>query len=108
MWSLSYILVAIFAPSISDIHPLFYGILGVWLAFMLLLDHLAYDKLGYFIVSVLWVFNGTLMVYGGVTSWAGLAVWNVPFPNKEIFYVSMAFADLISAVFMFVLALIHK
>lgn len=105
MWSLSYIMVAIVAPFISDVAPLVYGTLGVWLAFTLLLQHLAYDKLGRCIVRMLWVCNGVLMVYGGITSWTGVAVWNVPFPNKEVFQVSMALADLLSAVLMFSLAL---
>ena len=47
------------------------------------------------------------MVYGGVTSWTGVAEWNVPF-NPEMFQISMGFADLLSAVFMFILAISEK
>jgi hypothetical protein len=48
------------------------------------------------------------MTFGGVASWTGLVQWNVPFVNVELFQVSMAFADLLSAVFMFVIAIEQK
>ena len=105
MLGLSYIIVAIFTPNISDMNPLAYIMLGSVFLFALVLEHLAYDKLGHFFVRILWIGLGILMTYGGITSWAGIAIWNVPFPNKEIFQVSMACMDLLSAVFMFVLAL---
>ena len=47
---------------------------------------------------------GVVMVVGCVASWTGATVWNVPFANKEMFQVSMALLDLVSAVFMFILA----
>ena len=105
MWGMSYIMVALVAPWIADTPPLVYGALGAFILFCLLLRHIAYDELGNNIVRIIFFCLGTLMVFGGITSWTGVALWNVPFPNVEIFQVSMAFADLLSAVFMFVLAI---
>ena len=105
MWGISYIIVAIVAPWIADTSPLFYVALGALILFALLLRHLAYNELGYNIVRVLFFCLGTLMVFGGVTSWTGVTLWNVPFSNVEIFQVGMAFADFIAAAFMFVLAI---
>jgi hypothetical protein len=61
-------------------------------------SHVALRRFALFIL-------GVFMVWGGVASWTGLAVWKVPFPNKEFFQVSMAFPDLLSVVFMFILSL---
>jgi len=58
------------------------------------------QNLGRVLLAVL----GVIEVVGCVTSWSGVAVWNVPFPNKELFQMSMAFLDMLSAVFMFLLA----
>lgn len=57
-------------------------------------------NLGRVLLAVL----GVIEVIGCVTSWTGVGVWNVPFPNKEVFQVSMALMDMVSAVFMFCLA----
>ena len=60
-----------------------------------------YAGIGQFLLFIL----GLVEVYGGIASWCGLGIWNVPFPNIELFQVSMAFADLLSAVFLFYLAI---
>lgn len=46
-----------------------------------------------------------LMTFSGVASWSGLSLWNVPFNNVEIFQVSMALFDMLTAVAMFTLAI---
>ena len=105
MWGLSYIIVALVAPSISEAPPIGYGLLGIVILWMVFLMYVAYDKLGYRILAGAFFALGVAMVYGGVVSWTGAGLWNVSFPNKELFQVSMAFADLLSAVFMFMLGL---
>jgi hypothetical protein len=105
MWGLSYIMVALVAPSISEVPALGYGVLGFFILFMAFLTHIAYDKFGYDVLAGAFFALGIAMVYGGVVSWTGTGLWNIPFPNKELFQVSMAFADLLSAVFMFMLGL---
>lgn len=65
-------------------------------------------KFGYITIrvnAILLVVLAMLSVYSGVASWTGKAIWAVPFANKEIFQVSMAFLDLLGAVFMLDLAL---
>jgi hypothetical protein len=105
MWGLAYIVTAFIAPNVSpDTPALFYGIFGGLILFCLLLQRLGNDKVGDAITRCLWCALGAIEVFSGVASWTGYGLWNVPFPNKELFQVSMAFADLISAVFMFVLA----
>ena len=106
MWALTYIMVAIIAPNIApDTPAIFYVFLGAFIIFTIGVRYLAYDKLGRCIVRCLFLGLGVLMVYGGIVSWTGTALWNVPFADIALFQVSMAFADLISAVFLFVLAI---
>ena len=109
MWAFAYIVTALFAPWVGDLDAFanfaIYLFLGCWIVFTLLLSALVSDMLGQRIVRCLWFVLGLVEVFGGITSWAGLGIWNVPFPNKELFQVSMAFADLLSAVFMFYLAI---
>jgi len=105
MWGLSYIITSLVAPRISEVPQIGYGVLGAFILFMVLLIHLADDKLGYHILAGVFFALGVAMIYGGVVSWTGVGLWNVPFPNKELFQVSMAFADLLSAVFLFILGL---
>jgi drug/metabolite transporter (DMT)-like permease len=107
MWGLSYVVVAVVAPWISDVSNIVYTSLGVSILLSLVLSYRVHDRFGWIIIRMIFFAQGVLMVYGGVTSWTGLAVWNVPF-NPEMFNVSMAFADLISATFFFVLALTEK
>jgi len=105
MWGLSYIFVAMVAPEIAGDTALVgassYAILGLLIFLAVILLDTKYEWIG----KILFCILGAIMVFGGVTSWIGMAVWNVPFADKALFQVSMAFADLISAVFMFVLVL---
>jgi len=108
MWGLSHIIIAIFPSwvlsySVEDI--LFSGFLGTIILLALLLLHVPNNPIAYYASRIIFFLLGILMVYGGIVSWTGLIIWNVPFQNKELFQISMAFADLLSAVFMFTLAL---
>lgn len=105
MWGISYIITASIASPISlDTPSLFYAVIGVTILIGVDAKLLANDIIGYAAVSFLFIVLACLMVYGGVASWAGLSMWNVPFVNLELFQVSMAFADFIAAAFMFVIA----
>jgi len=110
MWGLAYIATAIFAPWIAEdvaAGTLLYAVLGCLILFFLILYRIAYDNLGYVFTAILLGAIGILEVYSGIASWTGLMMWNVPFANLEIFQVSMAFADLISAVIFFYLAILQ-
>lgn len=107
MWALTYIIVAVIAPNISlDTPALFYIIFGAVLLFCVLVQYLATDALGRRLAALPLIFFGIIMTYTGVASWTGVLLWNVPFANVEIFQVSMAFADLFSAVFLFYNAIV--
>ena len=107
MWGSCYVIVAVTAPWVSDLSNIVYACLGVWILLSLVLSYLVHDRFGLIIIRMMFLVQGVLLVYGGVTSWTGLTIWNVPF-NPEIFQVSMAFADLLGAVFLFVLAMTEK
>ena len=107
MWGLSYLVVAVTTPWISDVSNIVYASLGAWILLSLALLHLVHNRFGLVIIRLMFFAQGVLMVYGSVTSWTGLAVWNVPF-DPEMFQISMAFADLLAAVFLFVLAITEK
>ena len=105
MWGFSYIAVAMIAPGIAgpDIidNIVLYSGLGIWIlatvATVLKKINSIYYRASFAVLAV-------VMVFAGVGSWAGTALWNVPYQNG-LAQVSMAFADLISAVFMFYLVL---
>jgi len=108
MWGLAYIFTAIFTPAIAgDVTSgkILYALIGVLLLFTLLMDYMSYDKLGFTIIRFFYCLLGAIEVFGGIASWTGLVTWNVPFTQKEMFNISMAFVDLLSAVFLFVLAI---
>lgn len=106
MWGLSYIFVAFVAPNIAiDTPAFFYLILGAIMILSTWLRYFTTNPLGRTLIRGLLLILGALEVYGGIASFSGVGLWNVPFANIEIFQVSMAFADLISAVFLFVLAI---
>lgn len=110
MWGLAYIATAIFAPWIAGDAAdgtFLYAALGCLILVFLALYIMAYNKLGYVFTAIFLGILGILEVYGGIASWTGLMIWNVPFANLEIFQVSMAFADLISAAVFFYLAILQ-
>ena len=106
MWGLTYIIVAFVAPNIAlDTPALFYAFLGAVFLFSLAMRYIVSNKLGRIFVRCAFFSLGVFEVIGGVMSWTGVGLWNVPFADVALFQISMAFADLISAVFLFVLAI---
>jgi hypothetical protein len=108
MWALSYFIVAFLAPNIGGGSAI--GNMALFLAFgiaLLSATVLTSWAKGNMRTTgrVLLVILATISVGSGVASWTGVALWNVPFANKEPFQISMAFADLVGAVFMLYLAL---
>lgn len=59
----------------------------------------------YVLRTILGVILGPLMIYGAIVSFVGMMIWTVPFPNQELFQVSIAIADLLAATCMYILAL---
>lgn len=114
MWAFAYIVTALVAPWVGGldigINIILFAGLGAWMLLSLgLYSHkdkiLPYDTIPKSLGRAFLFILALIEVFGGITSWCGIGVWNVPFPNKELFAVSMAFADLLSAVFMFYLAI---
>jgi hypothetical protein len=108
MWALSYIIVAFLAPNIGGgstisniVDFLAFGIALLSATVLTSWTKGNMRTTGRVILVVL----ATISVGSGVASWTGVALWNVPFADKELFQISMAFADLIGAVFMLYLAL---
>ena len=116
MWALSYLVVAVVAPGVGG-SPVWLSVMeflvfGVALLAATLLtgfDALASrfksGKSVKLVARVALVVLAVLSVYSGIATWAGVFIWVVPFANKEVFQVSMAFADLIGAAAMLYLAL---
>lgn len=105
IWGLSYIITAIVAPNISEVDPITYGFLGIVIISILVLAHFAQFQISRECLGIAFLALSITMVCGAVVSWTGAGLWNVPFPNKELFQVSMALADFLSAVFMMLLAI---
>ena len=109
MWALSYLAVAFVDPGVGG-PPVWEDIL-VFLVFgvalLLAACFKAYGKqkgtrvLGKWMLCILAVAS----VFSGIASFTGVQMWSVPFVNREIFQVAMAFADLVGAAFMLTLAL---
>lgn len=97
MWAISYIIVAVVTPWVSTLSPIFYVVLAV---VMIVISLLAAVDHKHLVLAMAFMGSAVLMVYGGVTSWTGAFIWNVPFASKELFQVSMAFADFVAAAFM--------
>jgi len=117
MWAFAYVAVAIIAPGISGEDSqgrtiylvsrgrTIYLAMGVAVIGTLALLERGTHKQTKMLAKILLLALAIIEVFSGIASWSGVAVWNVPFANKELFQVSMAFADLISAAFMFYLIL---
>lgn len=104
MWGGAYIATALFAPQISGdplLGTVFYMILGLATIGSIVVQKYSKPLLGPIMLFTLAIIG----IYGGVASWSGIALWNVPFPNKELFQVSMAFGELMTSVLMLYLAL---
>ena len=107
MWGGAYIATAVFAPQISGdpfLGAIFYMILGLAIIASVLVYIFSKTILGPLLLLVLAIVG----IYGGVASWSGIAIWNVPFANKELFQVSMAFGELATSVLMLYLSLFRE
>ncbi len=101
MWGLSYIFYAALVPWIGLVSKILYAVLGIVIVGSAIHSGLVGKN---WQLSILNVVLALLQIYGGVASWTGLHIWNVPFANKELFQVSMAFADFVAAAFLLYLA----
>ena len=103
--AVSYFSLAIFAPTIGGDTPLIgtilYALLGLGFLIATILPYTPYKTVGRILQFVL----GVILALGAVLSWTGVGLWNVPFPSIEIFQVSMAILNILTAVFAFSLAL---
>jgi len=101
-----YFSLAIFTPSATGDPPLVgaieYGLLGLG---FLLATVLPYFPSAKTVARVLQFVLGVLLAWGAMWSWMGLGLWNVPFPDKALFQVSMAVLNVLTAVFAFSLAI---
>lgn len=103
-WALAYIITAIFAPGIAGnvwTGTILYATMGTLIIVSLALFRAQNTDLrngGMVLLFALAAFS----VYGAVASWTGLFVWNVPFPAKEVFQVTMGLMDFLGAVFMLI------
>ncbi len=106
MWGLAYFATGLFTPEIMGSSTLIgfltCDVLGGAIIFALELRQLSSSWRT--LARVMLVILALVEISGGILSWSGASLWNIPFANKEIFQVSMAFADLVSAVFMLYLA----
>jgi len=95
MWGLSYIACSIIKPDIfANISPDLGRLAMIGTGSTMLAGLALKNKpIGRILLAAL----GIAETFGGVASWSGLTKWNIPFENKEIFNVSMAAFDLISA-----------
>jgi hypothetical protein len=110
-WGLMYIWTAIADPTISGgdaiLGTFLYAGFGIFIlvgaefrARGLYKNNKALRKAGSFML----VLATLVEILSAVQSWTGLAIWNVPFSNKEGFQISMSFMDFISSVLMLLLA----
>jgi hypothetical protein len=102
MWGLSYVAVAVISPNVDLGTPNWaYATIGI-LQILCVVGY-SFDRtrkltrVGFFIFAI-------VETVGGVASWCGVSMWNVPFADKALFQISMAFADLLAAAMMFWLA----
>lgn len=92
-WGITYITCAFLLPDI-----------GLNRYFMLLAGSLEiipliFEKYYPVAASVLFLFTGIAEIVGGVLSWAGVPIWNVPnFGSQATYQVTMAFMDFIGGV----------
>lgn len=103
--AVSYFSLAIFAPTVGGdttvIGIIVYTLLGFGFLFATMLPYTPYKTVGRILQFIL----GVILALGAVLSWTGVGLWNVPFPNVELFQVSMAILNILTAVFAFALAI---
>ena len=111
MWALSYLIVAFVAPGVggppiweSAVAFLVFGA-ALLAATLILTAYPGKNKNVKVVARLTLLILAVLEVYSGIASFTGVFIWVVPFANKEVFQVSMAFADLIGAAAMIYRAL---
>jgi hypothetical protein len=109
MWALSYLVVAFVAPGIGGnpvwLSTVVFLVFGIALLSATVMTSWAKYNATRTVGRIMLVILAVISVYSGIASWTGVALWIVPFADKALFQVSMAFADLIGAAFMLDLAL---
>jgi len=110
MWAATYIAVAFIAPTVGGVFNNIYMFLyGALLTLCVAGQFLPYtgkhaktvsraSKIGLFGFAI-------AEVIGGVMSFTGALMWNLPFANIEVFQVIMAFMDLVAASLLFFIVL---
>jgi hypothetical protein len=102
MWAISYITVAFVSPQIQPATPFWvFLLIGVTMLSAIMLSLFAKKRIAKLCIAFVLSIFGIGEVCCGVASWVGKILWNVPFANIELFQVSMAFLDVISAAFLF-------
>ena len=99
MWGLTYLFCAIIKPDIFEGFSSIYGFISMATIGGLMLA-------GLFLGSsnksrIVLFFMGVFETMCGIISWSGAVTWNIPFQDKAIFNVSMAFLDFIGATVLF-------
>lgn len=102
MWGTAYLACAIVAPDIFDLPVLYSRVLliavGAIMVYGLYLANSQYTATaGRAILFIM----GVEETFGGILSFSGSIMWNVPFADKALFNVSMALAELVAAMFLF-------
>ena len=100
MWASTYLFCAFLKPDLFEgVAPL-HGALMMLTIGALLIAGLVLTRrrkpIGRLVLFIMGIFESM----GGVASWTGIIGWNVPFADKAAFNVSMAFADILAAVFL--------
>ena len=112
MWALSYLVVAVVAPGVGG-PPVWLDIveyLGTGAALMaatLIIGYYPGESVKVIARAAL-VVLAVISVYSGIGSFAGVFIWVVPYADKAVTQVSMAFLDLVGAAAMIYLALDEK
>lgn len=112
MWGIAYLACAIVAPDIFLDLPVLISRLTLITVGTIMICGLIFAnnrdifgqpvsqsiaKVGRVILFVM----GVEETFGGILSFSGQIMWNVPFADKALFNVSMAFAELVTAMFLF-------
>jgi len=99
MWGLVYLGCAVVKPDIFEGWPSIYGFIGMVSIGCLMIVGLVFGNTtkGKIVLFTMGVFESI----GGIASWCGVIMWNVPFQDKAIFNVSMAFLDFLGAAALF-------
>jgi len=102
MYGLTYIFCAAVKPDVFYGLPSIYGAIAlITIGILMILGLWLIGKKNSRSAKIILFSLGCHATLAGVASWTGLITWDVPFQDKPIFNVSMAFLDLLGAVFLF-------